>query len=70
MYSVIRSAHCHFSDADNREFRMKKRVLLIICMGIILFFTIFDTKCRASFTEEEGFGELTEENEGIDSIAE
>lgn len=49
---------------------MKKRVLLIICMGIILFFTIFDTKCRASFTEEEGFGELTEENEGIDSIAE
>lgn len=49
---------------------MKKRVLLLICMEIFLFFTIFDTKCKASFADEEGFGELTEDSEGIDSISE
>lgn len=49
---------------------MKKRVLLLICIEIFLFFAIFDTKCRASFIGEEGFGEMTEDSEGTDSISE
>lgn len=32
---------------------MKKRLLLIICLEFLLFFTIFDVKCKASFINEE-----------------
>ena len=51
---------------------MKKRVLFIFCMEIILFSTIFDMKCKASFIKEEKNGKESEaevtENEMPDDI--
>lgn len=41
---------------------MKKRMLFTICLEIFLFFIIFDTKCKASFTDEGVFDGQTEEN--------
>lgn len=47
---------------------MKKHVLFIFCMEIILFFTVFDLKCKASFIEQEGFQEEKEEKELTEDI--
>lgn len=47
---------------------MKKHMLLIICMEILLFFTVFDTKCRASFIAEEESEEKTEDQETLYDI--
>lgn len=44
---------------------MRKRLLFIFCTEIILFFTIFDSKCKASFIEEGG---AAAENEVSDEI--
>lgn len=48
---------------------MKKHVLLIICTEILLFFMLFDTKCRASFIKEEESNGKTEENAAADDIS-
>ena len=48
---------------------MKKHMLLIICTEILLFFIIFDTKCKASFTDEETFAGQTEGREALDDIS-
>lgn len=48
---------------------MKKHMLLTFCTAILLFFAIFDIKCRASFTEEADFGGDIEENEVQEDIS-
>lgn len=47
---------------------MKKHMLLIICMEILLFFVLFDIKCRASFIAEEESEEKTEDQETLYDI--
>lgn len=47
---------------------MKKHMLLIFFTEILLFFTIFDIKCKASFTEEADFGGEAEESEVQEDI--
>lgn len=51
---------------------MKKRALFIFCTEILLFFTAFDMKCRASVMEETGreakFEDSEEKNEIADDI--
>lgn len=42
---------------------MKKRMLLIICLEFLLFFTVFDVKCKASFINEE----VSDEEEQIEA---
>ena len=48
---------------------MKKQVLFIICTEILLFFMFCDSKCKASFIEEERFTEETEESGVSDDIS-
>lgn len=47
---------------------MKKHMLLMICTGILLFFTIFDIKCKASFTNEMNDQQDAEGKEVQDDI--
>ncbi len=47
---------------------MKKHMLFIFCMEFLLFFTVFDSKCRASFMEEEQFDRETGREEVRDDI--
>lgn len=47
---------------------MKKHMLLIICMEILLFFALFNIKCRASFIAEEESEEKTEDQETLYDI--
>lgn len=49
---------------------MKKRMLFAACINLLLFSLIFGMKCKASFMENEDFGEETEENMVQDDIAE
>ncbi len=52
---------------------MKKHMLLLICMVFLLFFGIFDIKCKASVIDEDTFGENKEgetvKTEGLEDIS-
>lgn len=47
---------------------MKKRMLFIFCLEIILFFTMFSSKCKASFIDQEGIAEEVKKEELSEDI--